>query len=88
MICLHPKSYHTTEKDLEKSDWKQTSRLEACLTLTTGRLEADYVKKCLKFDVVIKQTLWWTDFQVANMGTVANKLKNENRKLHNAQYFQ
>ena len=54
--------------------------MEACLTLTRGRLEADYVKKCLKFDVVIKQTLWWTDFQVANMETMANKLKNENRK--------
>ena len=30
MIYLHPKAYHRTEKDLEKSDWKQTrSRLEA-----------------------------------------------------------
>ena len=62
--------------------------MEACLTLTRGRLEADYVKKCLKFDVVIKQTFWWTDFQVANMETIANKLKNEHRKVHNAQYFQ
>ena len=54
MIYLHPKPFQQ-KKDLEKFDWKQTrSRLEACLTPTRGRLEADYVEKCLKFDVVIK----------------------------------